>query len=211
MKKLFFLSLSVLLIGACSKNVREAAKDKDLQNKTFVSECTPKPLEAFVTSLETLFDGKTAGYKTSYKFTGANVNRKTEVYSTLNCTGDAAYTFDESGTISINKDQKYKSNDGGYLIDIDYDKLLVKVISEEGIKVANSKKLCGFADWTASKERDVTKQSNDIKCYNSPLPRHVANLYRVDANVLYLGTSSKGDTKDSKRPSSLDSTKYTAK
>jgi hypothetical protein len=205
------------MIAACSKkndpiaNAREAAKDKDLQNKTFVSDCSAKPLDALITGLQTGLQAKAASSKISYKFTGANVTRKTEVYSTTDCTGDAAYTFVEAGTFSINKDQKHKSNDGGYLIDFDYDNLKVTVISEDGIKVANSSNLCGAKDWTASKERDVTAQAKDANCYASPLPRHVSNRYRVDANVLQLGTGSKGDTKDQKRPDHLEATKYTAK
>jgi hypothetical protein len=217
LKKLISLAACAMLVAACSKkndpiaNAREAAKDKDLQG-TFVSECSTKPLSAVFTGLMTGLQAKVASSRVTYNFTGANTSVKTENYSSGDCTGDAAFTYEEKGTFSVNKDQKYKSNDGGYLIDVDYDNLKVTMVSDEGIKVANATKLCGISDWAQNKERDVSAQAKDASCYNSPIPRHVSNRYRVDDKVLYLGTAAKGDTRDNQRPAHLDmGTKYRAK
>jgi hypothetical protein len=209
--------VSALLVGACSKkndpvaNVRQAAADRDLQ-KTFSSDCQATPGEAIATGIGTLFQGKNAGQKVTYKFTGANVSKKTEVYSTTNCTGDANYTLTESGTFTVHKDANKKTNDGGYPIDLKFDKMQVNIVSDVGAKTANEKNLCGAKDWAPGKDRDVTKQAQDNACAQTKIPRTVANIYRVDNNVLTLGSdTSNKDVPDKQRPASLDKTKYTAR
>ena len=218
MKTLLSLCVSALLLSACSKkaddviqNAREAAKDKDLQEKTFVSECSATPIEALLTGLFTLFKASVKGQTTAYRVEGARITRTTTAYSAANCSGDPAFTFLEKGTVSINKDEKYRSNDGGYLIDFDFDKLSVSIGDDAGVKVADGIKLCGLADWTTKSDREVTQQSKDVNCYGSALPRHVSNRYKLDGNILYLGTPTKGETTDSQRPASLSTTRYTAK
>jgi hypothetical protein len=213
LKKLLYLCASALMLTACPKknnpaaNIKEAIRDKDLQEKTFVSECSVKPGDALLTGVLTGFQSSIKGQQVAYRFSGARVTRTTRLFNTADCSGDAALTFEEKGTIDINK--KEKTNDGGYNINLDFNNLKVAMATDAGATAANSVKLCGSADWAPKQTRDVTPQAKDTNCYGATLPRHVANIYRVDAGTLYLGTATTGATKDSQRPTSLDlGTKY---
>lgn len=217
MKKLIYLSFATLLIAACSKdknnnpvtNAQEAAKDKDLQLKTFVSDCSIKPLEALLTGIFSGGQSSVKGQRVAYRFEGANVTRTTRLFNTADCSGDAAFTFEELGTIKIDKNQK--TNDGGYNIDLDYNKVKVAMATDAGRVAANAIKMCGAADWAAKQTRDVTAQAKDVGCYGAALPRHISNIYRVDAKTLFMGTQSKGSNTARERPSSLNmSDKYIA-
>ena len=220
MKKALSLILISLVLGACQKdrnndpvaNVREAAKDKDLQGKTFTSECSIKPLDAIVTGLMTGGESSVKSQQVAYRFDLANVIRQTRLYNSTDCTGDSAYNFEEAGTMNIETDPNKKSNDQGRNIELDYKTVKATVTSDAGVTAANATKLCGIADWAPNKARDITAQAKDLNCYAAQVPRHVSNIYRVDNSVLFLGSQSKGSVAPNERPSSLDMTvKYTAK
>lgn len=215
MKKVLTISLAMLALVACSKdrnndpvsNIREAVKDKDLQEKVFVSECAEKPIDALLTGLFSGGKSSIKAIRTAYFFAGANVTRTTRLFNSLDCSGDAAFTFEELGDIKIDKDQK--TNDGGFFIDMDFHSLKVKMATDAGATAANAVKLCKVSDWAAKQERDVTGASADVNCYNAQVPRHNANVYRVDANTLYFGTQAKSTNDGSTRPTKVDtSVKY---
>lgn len=210
-----FVAMSVLLVG-CNKrhhdkynpvkNIKEAAKDKDLQEATFSSECRVKPVGALVSGLFT--EGKVAvkGEQVSYRFDGANVLKKTRYFIASDCSGDSVFSFQESGTFKIDKDQK--TNDGGHNVDLEFNELKGLPTAEPGVAVANAVKLCGITNWVQGEEKDVRPQSADLNCYAAKVPRKVLNVYRVDDGNLYLGVV----TASSERPSKLDLTqKYASK
>jgi hypothetical protein len=213
LKKLFCLCVSALLVGACSKrndpvaNAQQAAADKDLQH-TFATECTATPLRALGTWAQTLGEAKDAGQKISYKFTGVRVTKKTEVYNTNTCEGDANYVMTETGTFTTHKDPNKKTNDGGYPIDLKIERLLVNIVSDKGAASANAQSLCGIKDWAPNKERDVTGKAKDQACSGAQVPRTVANIYKVDNKRLTLGIDAGKDVPDKSRPASLDKTVY---
>jgi hypothetical protein len=217
LKKLLFVCLASLLVAACGKdrnndpiaNANEASKDRDLQGKNFASSCSIKPLDAVLTGILTGGNAVIKGAKTVYRFDGANVSRTTRLYTTADCSGETAVSFEERGEIDIKKDQK--TNDGGKFIDIQYKTLKVSAANDAGATAANSIKLCGASDWAAKQVRDETANSKDMTCYGAQVPRQNANVYRVDANILYLGTQTKASTDASQRPSTLNmADKYTA-
>lgn len=225
MKKLFCLCASLLLVAACSKkndpiqNARVAAKDKDLQAKSFVA-CENTPLKELGSLFEKGVDmvaGKadpkaalSASHKTTYKFEGANVQRKTETYGQANCQGDPSYTLTESGTFDVNHNNDAKSNDVGYPMDIKLDKLMVKINSDPGAANANKNELCGFKDWSKNQEKTVTDQAE--KCIGGlKLPLDLAARYRVDGKNLQLAGAGLTPTTDKDRPKTLTgSPVYTA-
>lgn len=218
MKKIICLSVLALALSACQKNrnndpianSKEAAKDRDLQEKTFESECSFKPIDAIVSGLMTEGKKSVKSQVVTYRFEGANVIRNTRLYATADCTGDAALTFEEAGTIEIGDDKR--TPDGGRNIEMDFKTLEAKVGSDQDAKAANEAKLCGVTDWAAGQPRDVQNHAKDVLCYNAEVPRHVSNIYRVDADTLFLGTLTKGAVAAEDRPKSLDkATEFKAK
>jgi len=246
LKKLLCICAGILLVAACAKkndpvaNVKEAAKDKDLQG-TFTSDCQSKPIDASVAALFAAYaslksaandqqkndqqkndqqksnsandTSKTAaGIPThstvSYNFTGARVKKTTTLYTAEGCDkSKQAAIYEEDGTIDIDKGKK--TNDGGYNINMDFKTLKANVTSAETANIANGAHVCGVTDWAGGQKlRDVTANSKDITCANTPEPRHVANIYRVDAGTLTLGTQTKGAVLDKDRPTSLENTKF---
>ena len=218
MKKLLLVSLAALALVACSDdddndpitNIRQALEDRDLQGKTFESACMIKPIDAILTGILTGGNASIKSARTQYLFEGANITRTTLLFSDANCT-DHALTFEERGTVDIDADQR--TNDGGKFIDIDYRSVHADVISDKGLEVANSVKLCGAENWTIDEDkREVTEQAADRNCYGAEVPRQVANIYRVDADNLYLGTHTEDAVGTSERPTTLDfGQKYVAK
>lgn len=214
-KLLLGLPLAMLLV-ACGKdgnknpfeNAAEAAKDKDLQGKTFESECSVEPIGAIIDGLLTGFDAAGKSTRVQYRFDGANVARTTVLFTDVDC-ADEALRFEERGEFDINKDKKTK--DGGYNLDMKFRGVYVTVADANGIEIAKGRELCGATDWTAGEEREVTAKAEDINCYNAKVPRNDVNIYRVDADVLYLGQSGKDEVGANERPSSLDSRKYTSR
>ncbi len=219
MKKLVCFLILATAIAGCQKNrnndpirnAEEASKDRELQ-KTFTSECSIKPLDAIVTGLMTAGKSSVKSGQVSYRFDGVNVVRQTRLYTSADCSGDVAVTFEEAGTIKIDKESRGRNNnDNAREIEMDFDSLTAVVLTKENAEAANTARLCGLSNWEANKERDVTAQSEDVLCYNAKVPRHVSNIYRVDDGVLYLGTVTKGSVSKEERPTSLSSTKYTSK
>lgn len=225
MKKLLCLCASLMLVAACSKkndpiqNARVAAKDKDLQAKSFVA-CDNTPLKEFGSLLDKgieVVKGKldpnaadpnaakaalTASHKTTYKFEGANVHRITETYGQANCKGDPNYTITEGGTFDLNHNPDAKSNDNGYPIDFKIDKLTVKINTDPGAANANNNELCGAKDWAKNKEKEVTTQTE--KCIGGlKLPLDLAARYRVDGKNLQLAGAGWTSTTDKDRPKTL--------
>lgn len=210
MRKAICLTVLAIALTACQKNrendpvlnAKEAGKDRDLQEKTFESGCAIKPIDAIVSGLMTEGKASLKSQVVSYRFEGANVIRNTRLYTSVDCTGDASLIFEEAGKIDIATEAK--TNDGARFIDMEFKTLVAKVGSDKDAQAANEAKLCGVTDWSAGNERDVQNHAKDILCYNAEVPRKVANVYRVDNNVLYLGTLSKGTVLPEDRPTSLD-------
>lgn len=211
MKKLFLLALTSILVVACDdddnndvvENVQEAAEDRDLQDKNYISGCTTTPLDAVLTGIMTGGDAAIKAVRVQYRFEGNDVTRTTFLFSEADCTSDVAIQFREVGDFDVNPDNT--TADGGKFIDIDYHTLNAQVISQAGMEVANSITLCGGNDWTAgAAERNVTANAADMACYSAQVPRHNANIYRIDANVLYFGPQTTANNDGSTRPTSLN-------
>ncbi len=211
MKKLILLALTTVFVVACDdddnndvvENVQEAAEDRDLQDKNFISPCSVTPLDAVLTGIMTGGDAAIKAQRVQYRFEGNDVTRTTFLFSESDCTSDVAIQFREVGDFDINPDNK--SADGGKFIDIDFHTLNAQVISQAGVEVANAISLCGANDWAAgAAERNVTARAADMTCYSAQVPRHNANIYRIDGNVLYFGPQTTANNDGSTRPTSLD-------
>lgn len=217
MKKLFLIPAACLVLAACGDDkdpiadAVQASKDKDLQGQNFQSECQIKPLDALLTGILSGGQASIKSSTTTYRFDGSAITRTTALYTSLDCTGDNAIRMEEQGEFDINPDAK--TQDLGKQIDIEYKQLLVSTVTEDGAQAANALGLCAANDWTSNGEqRDQTSHSADLNCYGAALPRKLANIYRVDAGVLYLGTQNNSASSASDRPQQLDmNTKYTSK
>lgn len=216
MKKFIVMLAVPLAIVACSKhnnpieNVKQAAEDRDLQ-KTFQSDCDRGTLLSTLPS--TLASGLQASTKSSrvlMSFKGANIERRTVYYTGINCDGNEAYSFDESGTFTL-KDKKDKTNDGGRPIDIQYDRLDVKILSADGEKLANAEGFCNIHDWKSGKSREIKADAKSPSCNFAQIPRLDSNIYRVDAGTLYMGSFDKSAREPNQRPTSLSSMKFGSK
>jgi hypothetical protein len=124
-----------------------------------------------------------------------------------NCQGDEAYTFEETADIKVVKNDKVKTNEGAYDIDLNFKNLKVTIgASADAVKLVNSApKLCSQkADWAAKQTRDVTANSGSATCYLAKVPRQVYTVYKVDGSTLYLGPISNSAISASSRPKTLD-------
>jgi hypothetical protein len=218
LKKIILFALTTLLVAGCADdddnndvvdNVQEAAEDRDLQDKNFVSACSVTPIDAVLTGIMTGGGSAIKSMRVQYRFEGNDVTRTTFLFSEPDCTSDVAIQFREVGDFDINPDNK--SADGGKFIDIDYHTLHAQVLSQAGVDVANSITFCGASDWVAgAAERVVSGAAADLTCYSAQIPRHNSNIYRIDADVLYLGPQTKANNDGSSRPTALDmNVKYT--
>lgn len=209
MRKLtLVLAVAVVALAGCKdknnpvKAAEETAKEKDLQH-TFQSECQVKPLDTVLTGILTGGKSTIKSSRTLYRFEGNRVTRTTQMFGSSDCSAESA-GFIETGTFEINKD--IKTSDGGKGIKLKFDKLTVKVASDDGAKIANGMSLCGISDWKPGDEREVTGSSENLTCYSAQVPRTDENIYRVDAGKLMLGSSSTDPKSSSERPDSLDKT-----
>lgn len=163
------------------KAVEESTKDKDLQN-TFQTECQQKPIGSIVTGL--LSGGQTSvkSSRSLYQFVGNRVTRTTQMFTATDCSAEAA-SFVETGTFEVTKD---KNPEGGRGITIKFDKLSVRIASDDGAKLANALTLCGHKDWNPGEVKEVTGTSQNLNCYSTQVPRREETSYRVDAGQLSL-------------------------
>ena len=127
------------------------------------SDCSLDPFEGIFSGLKA---GLSAALKSSqvvYRFDGANVTRTTQLYTSLNCTGDNAVRVEQHGDFNLHKDQK--TNDGGKAIDIDYHSILVTAVTDDGAKVSNA---------TANVRREQLGQRfakrRHFECFERQLP-----------------------------------------
>ncbi len=213
MKTLAFAFIIPVLLTACKDRrsnpvtqVQEAAKETDLQ-RTWESDCSTRPIDAVVTGLMSGGQASIKGMRTQYKFTGANVIRKTILFNHADCSGEA-YVFEESGDFKIHEDQK--TTDGGKAIDMNFHSVKVTISDDVGATAANAISLCRRNNWARGDSVDVTSVAEDATCYNAQVPRTNYNIYRVDGNHLYLGSS--GVVAGNQRPATLNfAYKYHAK
>ena len=215
MNKAIMLSMCTLLaVTGCKdrkqnpiEHVKEAAKERDLQNRTFASACSTKPIEALVSALMSGGQSSIKSGLSTYRIVGAEIIHIHNYYSSTDCTGDPAIVFKETGDINIDKGSK--TNDGGYNIDVNYTNLKAETQTPEGVQAANAVGLCGHNDWSKSKEFDVTAKAADAQCYAAAVPRKILTIYRVDGNTLYWGGNMNSGRPAGERPSQLNMvTKY---
>lgn len=195
MKLLLLACSAVFLLSACDNdddtddnpisNIREAAKDGGLQDKTFRGECSLKPLQLIATGIATLGEDALKSGREQYYFEGMNVVHTTILYTSANCTEGESIVYTEKGSMEIDRDKK--TDDGASYIDFKFEALQVKIQSEAGANIAHDVGLCGTQDWTVGVERDVTTVAEDLNCYRRKLPAHDANVYRLDDKTLYFG------------------------
>jgi hypothetical protein len=165
-------------------SAKVAAKERDLQGGMFESACDSTPIDAVLSGLLSGRAVKSA--RVQYRFVGSGVTRSTVLFQRGDCTGDPAYTFNESGNVtSINPDEK--TSDGGKTIDLEFDHLSLAMGDAEGVKIANDLKLCDVVDWAPNQNRDVTAASAKVNCFRSRRPVKEYNVYRIDGGALMLG------------------------
>lgn len=184
------------------QNVRVASEDRDIQNKNFSSACSQKPIEGILTGILTGGEAPLRSQKVVYRFEGANVTRSTQIFTTPDCSGDIAISFEEIGEFTLDTDSR--TGEGAKFIDFDYKKLKMSIVSNPGVIAANAVGICGAHDWALSQQRDVTAQAADLRCYNIATPRHQSNIYFLEGNTLFFGTQSPAAVDPSKRPGQLN-------
>ncbi|GEM_PF-5075671 len=218
MKRLLILVAMMGLVISCNRsntnsdpvdNIREAAKDASLQEKTFRGDCHAKPLNEIVTGLLTLGEASVKSQRVQYRMAGANSSRVTHLYASRDCSGAEAFSFEESGELRINENQK--TADGAVAIDFDYRKVELTISSQEGLVIANRIGVCNQTNWQLNDRRDVSSVAGEVTCYNIAVPRQEYNVYRIDnGNTLYLGTHDKSNSPDTRPTSIKTDLKYVA-
>lgn len=184
------------------EHAKEAFAEPQLQGQKFISDCSARPLTALGTALTT--GHAVRGSRSVYSFTGANFELTSQYFESTTCEGEPVYSFVESGTFEIKKDQQ--TAEGAKLIDLKYGKVGARAETQSGVEIVNRLGLCGSRDWSLGKEREVTAQANQITCYNTQVPRVEPNIYKVEGGILYLGNEKGSDRDPQNRPRSLDRT-----
>lgn len=208
MKKMMMIGAALLLTAACQRNtdpvsnVVEATEDPSLQQKNFTSKCSMTPIDAIVSGILTGGDAAMKSQSTVYRFEGEGLSRKTYIYESSDCTGEAAIVFTETGKFDILDDNQ--TAEGARLVNFGYERLSVKIQNQAGVEAANAISLCGTNNWVDDQEADVTTKAADLTCYNATVPRMVANIYKLEGSVLYLGTPAKDSVGEASRPTQLD-------
>lgn len=211
MKNLMILTLAAtgLILGtACQRdtdpvsNVVEAAEDPGLQRKNFVSKCSLTPIDAIVSGILTGGDAAMKSQSTVYRFEGEGLTRTTNIFESSDCTGEAAIVFTETGKFDILDDNQ--TPEGARLVNFGYERLNVKIQTPAGVAAANALSLCGTNNWVDDQEADVTTKAAELTCYNATVPRLVANIYKIEGSILYLGTPAKDSVGEASRPTQLD-------
>lgn len=208
MKRILLTAAVALVLGACGRNndpgsnIRESYEDPALQNKDFQGKCSATPIDAIVTGLFTGGDVAVKSLRTQYRFEGATVMRKTLIYTSADCSGAIAARFTESGEFDVKPNTKTQEN--AVHIDLNFRKVMASVQSVAGVEIANAIRLCGGNQWVLGQEVDVTTRAGDLTCYSAQVPRQVANIYKTEDKVLYIGTASKDEVDASGRPGFLD-------
>lgn len=209
MTKVLLTAVLALVLGACGRNndpgsnIRESYEDPALQNKDFQGKCLVTPIDQILTGIFTGGEASVKSLRTQYRFEGATVMRKTLVYTSTDCSGDIAARFVESGEFDIKPDAKTPTEAAVY-IDMNFRLVAASVHTPEGQTIANALTLCGSNQWVLGQEVDVTTRAGDLTCYSAQVPRQVANIYKMEGNILYIGTASKDEVDASGRPSFLD-------
>lgn len=203
-----------MVFAACGKgantdpvaNMKEAGKDRALQESIYKGECSLKPLQALVTGIRTGGDTAIKSAREQYQFVGANVTHVTNLYTTPDCSGAESLVFKEEGSFVI--DESKTTADGGKYLDLTMKALTVDVNNADGLKIAQDSKLCGIQDWTLNANRDVTAAAERLTCYSQPLPSSDATAYKLDGKTLVFGAKA---IRNDVRPTHLDlETKYVA-
>ncbi|MBL7542448.1 MAG: hypothetical protein JNL11_01460 [Bdellovibrionaceae bacterium] len=190
-------------------NAREMVKDASIQERTFRGECQAKPINEIVTGLLTLGEAAVKSQRIQYRFTGANVSRVTHLYAMADCTGEEAFSFEESGELRIHEDQK--TADSATFVDFDYRKVELTISSQAGVVIANRIGVCNMTNWNVNDRRDITPAAPEVTCYNVVVPRMEYNIYRIDNdNTLYFGTHEKSNSPDTRPGSVKTELKYVA-
>ncbi len=214
MKKIKTLILTCtlpLVFAACSKdndtnsnpidNLKQAAKETELQGKTFQGECSLRPLDAIATGIATAGETAIKSAREQFLFEGANLSHSTLVYTSTDCSGPEALVYQENGSFEIHDDQK--TADDAKAMDIKYETLTVKTVSNDGVTVANAVKLCGVEEWSTNMEQNVTAKSEDTNCYRVKVPNQDANVYKLENGNLFFGIKARFE-RSTVRPTSLD-------
>ncbi len=210
MIKIFCTAALALILGACARNndpvanTREASEDSALQMRDFQGKCLARPIDAILSGVLTGGNAAVKSLRTQYRFEGSEVFRKTLVYATADCSGQVAARFVERGEFDIKP--AGRTSESATQIDMNFRSLAVSAQSQAGVLVANALSLCGFNQWVVGQEVDATTKASDLTCYSAQVPRQVANIYKMEANTLYIGTASKDEVDASGRPNFLDRT-----
>ncbi|MBX3019844.1 MAG: hypothetical protein KF767_18295 [Bdellovibrionaceae bacterium] len=208
MKRMMMIGAALLLTAACNRNtdpvsnVVEASEDPGLQQKNFTSKCSITPIDAIVSGILTGGDAAMKSTSTVYRFQGEGLTRTTNIYESSDCSGEVALVFTETGKFDILDDNQ--TPEGARLVNFGYEKVTLKVQNAKGVEAANALSLCGTNNWVDNQEADVTTRAADLTCYNATVPRLVANIYKLEGSILYLGTPSKDGVGEASRPTSLD-------
>lgn len=158
--------------------------ERDLQGRTFISDCFTQAVEGHAPSLLTGW-APLRSSQSSYSVSGHEIKHMIKIYDNSDCQGDPAFVFDEVGEITFEDSEK--TSEATTPVMVSYKTLNGKPGNLYGAWIANSKSLCGHEDWATAYSLDVTAKAYDQECYAAPVPREIRTSYRLDGNVLSWG------------------------
>lgn len=197
MKKTFFAGALALALAACNSSdsdggvrnlVDEDVRESGIVN-TWKSECQNVLLDLF----------GLAAQREEFRIAG-DIRKVTTYYETNDCK-DAIIEVQETGSY----DNVDKSGDN-FEIDIHWDKVELKAINDRGRDLLETVQFCGFETWNVDQYQNVTDRTSDNpvidRCWTKT-PRDQFDLFRVDGDTLYFGSSADKSAPEG-RPTSVD-------
>jgi hypothetical protein len=175
-------------VQSAATNLEAGVSASELQHKWQQNQC------ASMGSLKLIG----ASVQTTYEFSGAQITKTDQIFSSANCT-DPAVSVAYVGTFN----KKDEVSNGVFQLDISYQNVTVTAQNDVGVKVLTDTKFCGDNTWVINQGVNLTSQARDALCPLDTLPEAKYDIYSVQNDTLIFGQGDDNGTPD-KRQTTLD-------
>lgn len=184
------------------ENEVEKVEQKNALSRQWATNCQPP--SAFFGVITDLVSRGINSERVSLEFTGEEFSHVSHYYEDGNCQNEAM-KVQYSGRYEL-KDVANVDPASASGINVRYEKVSVDTVNNTGRDLLNVAVFCGKSDWSAGQSIDLTSESDQALCPLSNVPFEKYDLYLVEDDRLYFGTtlSSDGPNTDSARPTRIN-------
>lgn len=124
------------------------------------------------------------GGRASLKFSPNDFQREVQLFGNDKCESFNISVI-TSGEFTLGSGEGYPEK--VYPVDYHFNKVVVKPLTDAGVKALESGALCGVKDWKVNEEKDLTSVSGKLGCVLPAMPSSVFDVVRVDDKTLKTG------------------------